>query len=196
MRVILYLHGFLSSKDAKKPKLTKDFLKKNFPNVKYDCINLPADPVKGYACAEEWVQKYLLKGDKVSLIGSSLGGFYAMCLASKYQLRAALINPCVNPWKFLSQCYGEQENPYTGEKVVIGPEHAQGTLDIFNSVKINEDFLGLFIQKGDEVLDYRDAMELLPYPQVQYVENKGNHSFTSYKICLPEIVKFLVSFAG
>ncbi len=58
---------------------------------------------------EQLIQTYI-KYEKVYLIGSSLGGYYAIYLANKYNLKAVLINPSTNPRNTLSNMIGQTLN--------------------------------------------------------------------------------------
>lgn len=51
----------------------------------------------------------------ITLIGSSLGGFYSIYLAQKYNLKAILINPSIESHKTLKTYVGEHTN-FDGSK--------------------------------------------------------------------------------
>lgn len=43
----------------------------------------------------------------ITLVGSSLGGFYSRYLSQKYNIKAVLINPCLDPCDIIKQFLGE-----------------------------------------------------------------------------------------
>jgi uncharacterized protein len=129
--------------------------------------------------------------DLLGLVGSSMGGFYATWLAEKYDLRAVLVNPVVDPWLGRDYLLGDQENYHTGEIHRIEQTHLD-QLQQYNVIKLKTParFMVL-IQRGDEVLDYRLAVNKYADSEV-HLEDYGDHSFTGYQNHLPNIVKFLL----
>ena len=53
--------------------------------------------------------------DELTLIGSSLGGYYATHLAERCGARAVLINPAIRPYDDLRRYVGPQVNLHSGE---------------------------------------------------------------------------------
>ena len=64
--------------------------------------------------------------DVVTLVGSSLGGFYATYLAEKHGCRAVLINPAIDPHVGLRAYLGTQKNLHTGEPYELTEAHLRG----------------------------------------------------------------------
>lgn len=46
----------------------------------------------------------------ITLVGSSLGGYYSLYLSQKYGLKAVLINPCLEPHNIIKLFLGENKN--------------------------------------------------------------------------------------
>ena len=65
----------------------------------------------------------------LTLVGSSLGGFYATVMAERLGCRAALLNPAVHPHLHFDKYLGPQENLYTGEKFALTHEHVDELRD-------------------------------------------------------------------
>ena len=61
--------------------------------------------------------------EDVTLIGSSLGGYFATYLAEKHGWRAVLLNPAVVPQRDLSAYLGEQPLWHGGGSIVVEPHH-------------------------------------------------------------------------
>ena len=110
---LLYLHGFNSAPQSHKAQVLKRHLEARGLGDRFACPKLPHRPCEAIACAEREIA--LRPADTVTLVGSSLGGFYATYLAEKHGLRAVLLNPAVTPQLDLESYLGTQRNLYTGE---------------------------------------------------------------------------------
>ncbi len=190
-QIVLYVHGFKSSARAMKAELTKQYIRDYEDDLSFDAMDLPDTPAESFADMCGMIEKYRSKGFEVLLIGSSMGGFLSMHLAAKYGLRAVLINPCVYPWKFLGKVLGRNINPYTGEEFEITDEHMYAARKIAESYRPDPANLAVYLQRGDEVLDYVDAAVLLGRSALVHIEDGGSHRFDNYEFCLPEIIRFL-----
>lgn len=126
----------------------------------------------------------------VALIGSSLGGFYATWLAEEYGLRAALINPAVNPAALWKAHLGENRNYYSGKRYHITEEHVAQMRNLERSPLRQPENLLLLVQTGDETLDYRLAIDKYK-SATSIIQQGGNHSFVNYEAMLPDIFRFL-----
>lgn len=134
----------------------------------------------------------LLKADGAHLlVGSSMGGYYATWFCENTpNTRAVAINPAVRLADKLADYAGqEQKNYHTGETYMFGKEH----LEEFRALEIEkiaapEKYL-LLAQTGDEVLDYREAVEYFAGAQ-HIIEEGGNHSFEGFERHLPAILEF------
>jgi len=184
---LVYIHGFNSSPDSDKARQTCDWLAKNRPDIAFVCPFLSPFPDVAMAQLEALITD--LSGT-LYFAGSSMGGFYAIYLAAKYQSRAVLINPAVRPWLGRDYLLGDQANYHTGEVHRIEQAHLD-QLQGFDVDPIAQpaDFLVL-LQTGDEVLDYRLAEE--KYADCQLVvEPGGDHGFVGFADHLPAIIEFL-----
>jgi len=131
-----------------------------------------------------------LAGKQVGLIGSSLGGFYATCLAEQNGLKTVVVNPAVQPYLRWREYLGEHQNYYSNTVHTVTEQHVQelANLDVA-ALKEPENYL-LLAQTGDEVLDYRLA-EGLYQMGTCIIQEGGNHSFVNYTDFLPIIFNFL-----
>jgi hypothetical protein len=131
----------------------------------------------------------------LTLVGSSLGGYYATALAERYGVRAVLINPAVRPYDDLQPYVGTQQNLYTGESFEVTAAHfAELRALAVSRVTRPERYL-LLVQSGDEVLDYREAVALYRGAW-QYVEGGGDHSFQGFVAQIPVILRFAGALSG
>jgi len=124
------------------------------------------------------------------LIGSSLGGYYATWLAERHGVKAALINPAVSPWRYLEREFlGWHRNLYTGEEYEVTPRQVESLRRLeVERLSRPRDFL-LLAQTGDEVLDYRLAVEKYAGAR-QVIEEGGSHAFDNFEAVLPLIFDF------
>lgn len=186
---LLYIHGFISSPHSLKAQQTQAYLE----GLGGDCYcripALPSTPGESLALLEQELQAACARADRVGLIGSSLGGFFATVLAEKYSLPAVLVNPAVNPHQLIAHFLGENYNPYTGEHFLITDQHMQELQQMLPAA-LNAERYWVLLQRGDETLDYRDAQSYYSACRMT-VEEGGDHSFTTFERYLPDIVTFL-----
>ena len=102
----------------------------------------------------------------------------------------ALVNPAISPVKTLGEEFlGPQKNLYSGLEYEFTRDHAQylDTLDI-NPLQYPENYL-LLVQTGDEVLDYRLAIERYK-DSTQIVQKGGNHRFEQFESMFEPMLEF------
>ncbi len=123
----------------------------------------------------------------LTLVGSSLGGFYATVVAERLGCRAALLNPAVHPQRHFTRYLGTQRNVYSGETFELTMDHVEelGALDPGRIT--HPERYWLFVETGDEVLDYREAVELYA-GAVHEVVRGGDHALVSFPERIPDIV--------
>jgi predicted esterase YcpF (UPF0227 family) len=109
---ILYLHGFCSSPASWKARLLGEHLGTAGLGDRFACPLLSPVPLAAIATAEALLAS---REAPTTLVGSSLGGYYASWLAEKHDLRAVLINPAVMAPVLLAGLVGTHTNFHTGE---------------------------------------------------------------------------------
>ena len=122
------------------------------------------------------------------VVGSSLGGYYATWLAEKHDLRAVLINPAVMAPVLLSSLVGTHTNFHTGVSFEFTFEHVE-QLRALSATTVSSRRYLLLVETGDEVLDYRQAVERYAGGR-QVVLEGGDHSFTRFPELVPQIIEF------
>lgn len=184
--MIIYIHGFRSSSKARKAEETKEYFNKS---TKVFAPDLPVSPKLAFFLLCDIIRD---AGQKPNLIGSSLGGFYAMLLNAKYASKAVLINPTIKPYLVLKSYIGELTNYHTGKKFEWKKEYINELYDLNKKFfkYINQKKLFLLLSKDDELLNHEETKATFPNAgKVLEFENCG-HEFTKYKEVLPEIEKF------
>ena len=128
----------------------------------------------------------------LTLVGSSLGGFYATVLAERLGCRAALLNPAVRPHAHFHKFLGPQKNLYSGEEFVLTQEHVDELKAMQPAAITRPERYWLFVETGDEVLDYREAVDFYR-GALHSVERGGDHTLVSFPEHVPEIVDWALS---
>lgn len=186
---LIYLHGFQSSGGSAKAGVLGDYLALSRPDIRYLTPTLPDTPAAAWNAVSACVVSALASGP-VGVIGSSLGGFWATVVAEQFALPAVLVNPAVHPHTLLRHFLGEQVNPYTGARFTLVPDHMQELAALDRTTLNHPERLWLLQQQGDEVLDYRVAIDYYRASRVT-LETGGSHAFTGFERYCPEIVNFL-----
>lgn len=186
--MILYIHGFGGSGLGNKAQVFRDFFKEK--NIDFLAPSLSYVPQLAIQTLEEIIELQIEKNEKISLIGSSLGGFYSIYLATKYDLQAVLINPAVYAHVRLKEALGEALNYHDLSHFEWNENHLQMLKNLYSpTIEQQERFL-LMVQKGDELLDYSQATNFLPNAK-QIIEENGDHSFVNIESKFDSICKFL-----
>jgi len=182
--MIIYIHGFGSSGHGGKATLFREYFEDEViaPSLSY-VPSLAIDTL------EQLIELLLEKDENLGLVGSSLGGYYSIYLANKYDLKAVLINPAIYPYKTLDKV-GMAMNYYDSTSFEVTNEHIQQlkALEV-NEIEKQENFLTL-LQTEDEVLDYTEAEEKLSESEL-IIEEGGNHSFENIESYFRKIGSFL-----
>jgi predicted esterase YcpF (UPF0227 family) len=183
--VIVYLHGFNSSPQSHKAQVLQRYMAERGLEGEFACPTLPPSAGEAVRIAEA-----VGTGDQVCYLGSSLGGFYATHLVEKHGGKAVLINPAIDPHVGLRAYLGAQKNLYTAQSYELTQAHLEGWRALYRP-KITPSRYLLIVETGDEVLDYRRAVERYAGAE-QVVLQGGDHSLQSF----PSHLARVLSFAG
>ena len=152
--MLIYIHGFNSSPASAKAQLLKARLEALGRGAEFAAPALPHSPTQAAVLLDALVARY----SGATLVGSSLGGYYATYLAEKHGLKAVLLNPAVRPYELLRGEVGVQRNFHTGEEYEFIPGHL-AELAALEVERVTPARYLLIVAKGDQVLDYRRAVE-------------------------------------
>lgn len=187
---LLYLHGFRSSPRSAKAQWVGRRIAEHHPRVRWWCPQLPPSPRE----AMDLVMRGIADWPRASMavIGSSLGGFYALYVTGMTQCRAVLLNPAVHPARDLTRHIGEQAQWHDpAEHFYFHPAY----IDELRALEVGpldrpERVLAL-IAKGDEVLDWREMSARCAGSHVRLIEG-GNHALSDFEQAhLDEVVSFI-----
>ncbi|CAH8198909.1 esterase YqiA [Vibrio aestuarianus] len=186
--MLLYIHGFNSSPLSHKAQVMLNYCNEYRPDIKVVVPKLPSFPAQAAEHLLDIVEQYQ-EHYQIALVGSSLGGYLSIWLNHLFDFRAVLINPAIKPYELLADFLGEQVNPYTQERYVLQAKHIEELKALEVSIN-NVNSLWLLQQMGDEVLDYRQAVNKLVGSK-QTVELGGDHSFVNFERYPQQIIDFL-----
>lgn len=188
---ILYLHGFNSAPQSAKAQRVQAYFAMHHPSVRLLIPALTVSPAQVAAQLEEMVSARGA-GDFHGVIGSSLGGYYALYLHARIGLPAVLINPAVRPFERLTEYLGENTNYYTGERYQVTPAHMAELRALCLPVVNDPDKLYLLTQTADETLDFHEAVQVLNGVRM-WIQYGGSHAFERFDTVLCSIADFLLS---
>ncbi|SHO80377.1 Putative esterase, FIGfam005057 [hydrothermal vent metagenome] len=181
--MILYIHGFASSSKSNKVTLMRN----SFDNIK--SIDLNIQPKVAITQLEEFIEDNI-KDNNITLIGSSLGGFYALYLSQKYNLKAVLINPSIYPYKTLKVYKNQNITNYSSGKISKFKKKYLTQLKNYRVKNIDNSKILLLLQMGDKTIDYREALRFLPNSKY-IIESGGNHQFENFEDYFAIISRFI-----
>jgi len=135
--VLLYLHGFLSSPLSQKAQQTVKYCEQiglgKFISVPTLDV-APADTIDQLKSLLDSFER-----EKIMLMGSSLGGYYASHLSETYNAPAVLINPAVRPFEHWEQHIGEHKNYYSDEVHIVTEAHIEQLKSLYVGNHSNPD---------------------------------------------------------
>lgn len=186
--MIVYLHGFNSTPASNKARTLKATMEARGLGGLFACPALPHRPAEAARVIEA---EFAARDPRaLTLVGSSLGGFYATHFAEKHGCRAVLIQPAVAPYVGLEALLGPQQNPHSGERYELTREHLEGWRALAVERVDPERYL-LLLETGDEVLDWREAARKYAGART-VIRDGGDHTLQSF----PEHVARILAFAG
>ena len=187
MKRIVYLHGFNSSPASKKANQLLGWLAERGRSDAFAAPHLHHRPAR--AMRELEAQYGACDANNLTLVGSSLGGFYATYLVEKYGFKAILVNPAVGAHLSLETFVGPQVNLYTGEKYDFTPAHIEELEALAVAKPTRLDRYWLMVETADETLDYRQAVEFYGGAKQLVIEG-GDHGFQAWQGLLPKVAAF------
>ena len=184
---LLYLHGFRSSPRSFKARVVQDRLEQAGLGERLICPQLPASPKAAMDLALELAERHA--PGNLSIVGSSLGGFYATWLAERLGARAAVINPSVDPTRNLSKHIGVTTAWHSDEPFEFRQEYVDELVALRTARITRPERYFLLAATGDEVLDYRDMVAHYAGAR-QHVIEGSDHAIPEFAQYVDEVLAF------
>lgn len=177
--LLLYIHGFRTTSQSHKADLLQSYFKERI--IIADFRISPDEAI-------EDLEALIHNNPITGIIASSLGGFYASYLSERYSLKTVLINPSIAPY--------ETTRRYLGDNIREDGSHfiwSEADIYALNTYTITsptfENYY-LFLQSGDEVLDYTVAQKHYNGAKL-LLEEGGNHRFEKFERYFDDVSMFL-----
>lgn len=184
--MLIYIHGFNSSALSYKAGLLREHMAQLGCADHYACPELSHRPAQAIAQLRALMAAQDPKN--VTLVGSSLGGYYATWLVEHLGARAVLVNPAVRPYDLLAPLIGEQKNLYTAETYDFTAAHL-AELRALEVDHITPQRYLLITATGDEVLDYRAGVARYAGCEQIIVEG-SDHGFGEFADYIDPVIAF------
>ena len=185
--MILYLHGFRSSPNSKKATQLRDALAACGRGDEFICPQLPASPRAAITLAQRAVEG--VRADALSVIGSSLGGYYATWLAERLGCRAVLLNPAIRPYDDLRGYLGTQPVYFSDATIDMKPEYLDELLALDTPRITRPERYFLVAATGDALIDWRTMVAKYAGCRQRVIEG-SDHSISDFANYLDEVLAF------
>ncbi len=195
--MILYLHGFRSSPQSFKGRLMAQAMAERGLADDWRAPELPASPRAAIALAmaqaHELLDRARAGGNAspraLTVIGSSLGGYYAGWLAEQLDCRAILLNPAVHATRDLATQVGPQTMYHSGEPFEFRAEYVAELAAIQVARPTRPERYFLVAATGDEVLDWREMRDFYAGCRQRIIAG-SDHGLSDFQTYLPEVLEF------
>lgn len=185
--MILYLHGFRSSPHSFKARLLGERLAALGRSRDYECPQLPASP---HAAIDLAMQLAVQSApEQLTLIGSSLGGYYATWMAEHIGCRAVLLNPAVQPPRDLEKYVGVTTAYHSDEPFEFKHEYIAELKALAVERIARPERYFLIAATGDEVLDWREMVAHYPGAK-QLVIQGSDHGISEFAQYVDQVLAF------
>ncbi|ATQ75237.1 esterase [Massilia violaceinigra] len=191
--MILYLHGFRSSPRSFKARVVGEKMAALGRASELICPQLPASPEEAMALALTLVERY--DASELSIIGSSLGGYYATWLAERLGCRAVLLNPAVYPLKDLDKHVGVTTEYHSDKVFEFKREYIDELGELAVPAITRPERYFLIAATGDEVLDYRDMTAHYAGAR-QHVIDGSDHAIAEFGNYVDDVLAFCLDGAA
>lgn len=195
--MILYLHGFRSSPGSFKARLMAQAMAQRGLAADWQCPQLPASPRQAVELALSLARGQLAELARrgtptplaLTVVGSSLGGYYATWIAEQLACKAVLLNPAVEAPRDLATQVGEHRMYHSDAPF----QFRAGYVDELTAIQVMKPTLPqryfLVAATGDEVLDWREMRDRYAGCRQRIIEG-GDHGLSDFEKWMPEVLEF------
>lgn len=186
MKHIVYLHGFRSSPASSKARLLGQAVQ-GYPDVHYYAPALSEAPARAVSQIVDLCRPW--PPAAVTLVGSSLGGFYATWLAEQLACRAVLLNPAVNPARDLAPYIGPLSYFHDPTYTFDFKAEYLDELCALQVERLTPERYFLIAAMGDELLDWRE-MTARYAGAARIIWPGSDHGLSNFTQILPSVLGF------
>lgn len=195
--MILYLHGFRSSPQSFKARLMAEALAAQGLTGERDwqCPQLPVSPREALELSMTLARRQLETASsprELTVIGSSLGGYYATWLAEQLGCKAVLLNPAVEAARDLATQIGSHRMYHSDAPMEFRPEYVDELRAAYVPAVTQPDRYFLIAATGDEVLDWREMRDRFAGCRQRIIPG-SDHGLSDFAQWLPEVLDFAQS---
>ena len=186
---LLYLHGFRSSPQSSKAQRMARAVSALPQAPQWWCPQLPPSPAQAMALLRQGLTDW--PQERMAVVGSSLGGFYAHVLARQIGCPVVLLNPAVHPARDLAGYIGEHPAWHDpGQRIHFDASFIDELRALEATPALHTPPTLAVIAKGDEVLDWREMQAAYGHDRLRLIEG-SDHAISDFDTFLPEILGFL-----
>lgn len=183
--LFIYIHGFNSKGDPNSRKVKE--LEKLGKTVTVDYDSFSSFELNRENLTDEILRITRSHKDHfATLVGTSLGGYWASVIGKTYGIPAVLVNPAVRPQQTLMKHIGvEYRNFKDGELKILTEDKPASYPDAPKA--------GMFLillDRGDDVINPNKTQSWFTVNPVVTFKG-GSHRFEHMKEALPEVGKFV-----
>ena len=164
-------------------------VRRDHPGVTWWCPQLPPSPREAFNTIRQGIAHW--PRERMAVVGSSLGGFYATRVALETGCRAVVLNPAVDPARDLARHIGEQtswHNP--DERFFFRTEYVDELRELTCGDLPQPERVLAVIAKGDEVLDWREMAGRYPRSPMKLLEG-SDHALSDFDQHIDEVIAHL-----
>jgi len=184
---ILYIHGFRSSGDSDKARQ----MQARFPEATVVSPTLSANPDEAVGQLEEILPTL---SDKTLIVGTSLGGFYALYLSCRYGYACCAINPAWQAHLTLRHKVGRHTRYDSDEVYDFRPEYPDRLAELREAMlrtDRNPKALNIFLSNDDEELSFDGLEEIFPEYRLLRRFDASGHRFNRFPEILDDLAEIL-----
>jgi predicted esterase YcpF (UPF0227 family) len=184
---ILYIHGFRSSGDSDKARQ----MQARFPEATVVSPTLSANPDEAVGQLKEILRS--LSG-KTLIVGTSLGGFYALYLSCRYGYACCAINPAWQAQLTLRRKVGRHTRYDSDEVYNFRPEYPDRLAELREAMlraDQNPKALNFFLSNDDEELSFDGLEEIFPEYRLLRRFDASGHRFNRFPEILDDLAEIL-----
>ena len=186
---LLYLHGFRSSPQSTKARKFAAWVAANRPELVWWCPQLPASPAE--AMREVMAGVSAWPSERMAVVGSSLGGFYATVVAERHGGRAVVLNPAVDPARDLAKAVGTTTAWHSDAPFEFRSDYVDELRALAPPAELTDPARYLaVIATGDEVLSWREMRARYAACRLRVIDG-SDHAISDFDDHLGAVLAFL-----